>query len=57
MHLDDPEKDTKNATIYAESDSNFEYKQTIKNSHQVINTNYLQPLKAIYVYYLTAKAN
>ena len=57
MHLDDPEKDTKNATIYAESDSNFGYKQTIKNSHQVINTNYLQPLKVIYVYYLTAKAN
>ena len=30
MHLDSLEKGTKNATIYAESESNFGYKQTIK---------------------------
>ena len=32
MHLDYPKKGTKNGTIYAESDSNFGYKQTIKIS-------------------------
>ena len=32
MHLHYPKKGTKNGTIYAESDSNFGYKQTIKIS-------------------------